>query len=245
MPIVIYSGRVRLRVRPEIGFALRGEWTLPTQVSALETWLHEHKRKIKKGCIRGHWVTVRKDAGGGDRASIEMMHTMAALAITLFLSEYPAEGKKTKSTRRCSDGASRFAQSKKRTSSGPVADCIICTSCKPSPKGVTASTLPKPACREAFHGSVSCGGAPVAGRVLQVRPAYEQVTPEFSRGAHDATRQTGDRSGVVQRALSDCGVCHASAHEGDMRLEFMNLSGIADALGVEFAILTGTRLVLA
>ena len=121
MPIVIYSRKGPPKSPPrKLALLCGGEWTLPTQVSALETWLHEHKRKIKKGSyVADIGFTVRKDAGGGGSAlSIEMMHTIAALGITLFLSEYPAEARKTKSNQTVQrTEASRFAQSKKRTSS--------------------------------------------------------------------------------------------------------------------------------
>ena len=121
MPIVIYSRKGPPNSLPkELALLCGGEWTLPAQVSTLEAWLHEHKRKIKKGSyVADIGFTVRKDAGGGGSVlSIEMMHTMAALGITLFLSEYPAVSRKKKPIQMVRrTGSSRLAQNKKRTSS--------------------------------------------------------------------------------------------------------------------------------
>ena len=95
MPIVIYS---RKNPRKDLAWLYGGEWVLPAQVYALEAWLDENKRKIKKGSyVADIGFSVRKDAGGGGSAlSPEMMHTMAAIGITLFLSEYPADSRKKK-----------------------------------------------------------------------------------------------------------------------------------------------------
>jgi hypothetical protein len=115
MPIVIYSRKGPPESPPpELAWLCDDEWTLPAQVYALEVWLRKHKRKIKKGSyVADIGFTVRKDAsGGGSALSIEMMHTMAALGITLFLSEYPGVSRKTKSNNKGCIAAERSGASK-------------------------------------------------------------------------------------------------------------------------------------
>ena len=90
MPIKIYP---RENPTDETAWLCGDDWSLPSQVAALETWLGENKGRVKSGCyIADIGFSVRDDAAGGGAAiSPEMMRTMADLGISLFLSEYPHE----------------------------------------------------------------------------------------------------------------------------------------------------------
>jgi len=94
MPIIIYP---EATPKKQIAWLCDDEWTLPTQVAALESWL-KRKKKMKAGAyIADIGFQARKDAGGGGSAlSPEMMKKMADFGITLFLSEYPGFAKKKK-----------------------------------------------------------------------------------------------------------------------------------------------------
>ena len=110
---------------------------------------------------------------------------------------------------------------------------------QPLPKGVTGFDAPKtgvPVNR--FTAACHAAARQVAGRVLQVRPAYEEVTPNF----HEALMTLRGRPEAI-RVL-----CNAhypivtfaapTAHEGDARLEFMDCPELADAFRAEFVIMT-------
>jgi hypothetical protein len=110
---------------------------------------------------------------------------------------------------------------------------------QPLPKGVTGFDAPKD-CVPVKRFTAACHAAArqVAGRVLQVRPAYEQVTPNF----HEALVTLRGRPEAI-RVL-----CNAhypivtfaapATHESDARLEFMDCPELADAFRAEFAIMT-------
>ncbi len=89
MPISIYSDD---ESKAELAWLCKDDWSLPSQVSALEAWLAQPERTVPAGrYIVDVGFSVRTDAtGGGAAISPEMMRRMAHLGITLFLSEYPA-----------------------------------------------------------------------------------------------------------------------------------------------------------
>ena len=68
-------------------------WELPVQISALEAWLNDNKKKVEPGDYVADigFIPREKASGGGSAISPESMRTMAELGIWLFLSEYPAE----------------------------------------------------------------------------------------------------------------------------------------------------------
>ena len=110
---------------------------------------------------------------------------------------------------------------------------------QPLPKGVTGFDAPEDGV-SVKRFTVACHAAvrQIGGRVLQVRPAYEQVTPNF----HEALMTLRGRPETV-RVL-----CNAhypivaftipAAGEGDVCLKFMDCPELADLLRAEFAILT-------
>ena len=89
MPVNIY----RKDTLEPLAWLCDGNWRLPDQVEALESWLSENGRKIKKGnYIADIGFCPREDASGGGAAlSPEMMQAMAKIGMWLFLSEYPAD----------------------------------------------------------------------------------------------------------------------------------------------------------
>ncbi len=89
MPISIYSDDDS---KAEVAWLCTDDWSLPSQVSALEAWLTQPERTVSAGrCIADIGFSVRAEAtGGGAAISPEMMRRMADLGITLLLSEYPA-----------------------------------------------------------------------------------------------------------------------------------------------------------
>ena len=89
MPIKIYSEDHA----EKLAWLCEGNWRLPDQVEALESWLTENRATIKSGrYVADIGFTLREDASGGGAAiSPEMMRTMADLGMSLFLSEYAGE----------------------------------------------------------------------------------------------------------------------------------------------------------
>ena len=66
-----------------------GEWELPTQIDALESWL-ETKSALPSGeYIADIGYSVRKNAtGGGGVFSVAMMKALVALEMDVYFSEY-------------------------------------------------------------------------------------------------------------------------------------------------------------
>lgn len=87
MPIKIYPEG---KPADETAWLCGGDWSLLSQVAALEAWLGENKARVKSGrYIVDIGFKVRKGAfGGGAGISPEMMRTMADLGMFLYLSEY-------------------------------------------------------------------------------------------------------------------------------------------------------------
>jgi hypothetical protein len=88
MPIKIQTDDT---ARSEVAWLCDDDWSLPSQVLALEAWLAKNNSTFTKG---GHIADIgfspRPDAAGGGAAiSPQMMRALADLGITLFLSEYP------------------------------------------------------------------------------------------------------------------------------------------------------------
>lgn len=110
---------------------------------------------------------------------------------------------------------------------------------KPLPKGITGFDAPDegvPVAR--FTAACHAAARQLAGRVHQVKAAYEQMTPNF----HEAFMSLGNPPEMI-RVL-----CNAHnpmvtfamppAHEGDARLEFIDCPELADLLRAEFSIIT-------
>ena len=93
MPIKIYS---KGNPSDEVAWLCGGDWRLPAQVSALETWLLHNRSSLKGGpYIADVGFSVPQDAGGGGAAmSPETMGMMAEIGIWLLLSEYPCADEK-------------------------------------------------------------------------------------------------------------------------------------------------------
>jgi hypothetical protein len=89
MPISIYSDDDS---RAEVAWLCDDDWSLRSQVSALDTWLSQPKPTLAAArYIADIGFCPRSDAtGGGAAVSPQMMRRMVDLGITLFLSEYPA-----------------------------------------------------------------------------------------------------------------------------------------------------------
>src|SRR5262245_37470548 len=94
MPIKIYA---KDNPRDEIAWLCGGDWSLPRQISALESWLGDDGKNLSSGqYIADIGFSVRKDAGGGGAAiSPETLRAMADRGIWLFLSEYPSDEEDT------------------------------------------------------------------------------------------------------------------------------------------------------
>lgn len=90
MPIKIYTIG---NPKDEVAWLCDGEWRLPKQIGALESWLEEARGTLKSGrYIADIGFSVPNDAGGGGSAlSPETMRIMADLGIELWLSEYPSD----------------------------------------------------------------------------------------------------------------------------------------------------------
>jgi len=110
---------------------------------------------------------------------------------------------------------------------------------KPLPKGVTGfDSTDEGVPVKRFMSACYAAARQVAGRVQQVRAAYERVTPNF----HEALITLRDRPDIVRL------LCNAhypivafatpAAHDGDMRLEFSDCPELAAALSAEFSIIT-------
>jgi hypothetical protein len=89
MPITIYFDDDS---RAEVAWLCDDDWSLRSQVSALDAWLAEPKPPVAAArYIADVGFSPRADAaGGGAAVSPQMMRRMADLGITLFLSEYSA-----------------------------------------------------------------------------------------------------------------------------------------------------------
>jgi hypothetical protein len=88
VPINIYSDA---GAEPErVVWLCDGNWRLPDQVEALETWLKENSSTLNAGSyVADIGFSIREEAlGGGAVISPELMRTMADLGMSLFLSEY-------------------------------------------------------------------------------------------------------------------------------------------------------------
>jgi hypothetical protein len=110
---------------------------------------------------------------------------------------------------------------------------------QPLPKGVTGFDAPDDGVPiKRFRAACHAAARQVAGRVQQVRPADEQVTPSF----HEALMTLRDKLETV-RVLCNAhypivAFTTAATHEGDLRLEFMDCPELAEALRTEFSIIT-------
>lgn len=110
---------------------------------------------------------------------------------------------------------------------------------KPLPKGVTGCDAPDEGVPvKRFTSACHVAAQQVAGRVQQVRPAYERVTPNF----HEALVTLRDRPEMV-RVLCNAhypiiAFATPAAHEGDVYLEYTDCPELADALSPEFSIIT-------
>jgi len=110
---------------------------------------------------------------------------------------------------------------------------------QPLPKGVTGFNAPDggvPVKR--FKAACYAAARQVAGRVHQVRTAYEWVTPNF----HEALMTVGYRLEMV-RVLCNAhypiiGFATPAAFEGDAHLKFIDCPELAEALSAEFSIIT-------
>jgi len=89
MPINIYDKENSERLE----WLCNGNWELPSQIEALESWLSKHKANIRPGnYIADVAFDIRKDAcGGGAILSTQAMATMVMMGMDLYLSEYPTE----------------------------------------------------------------------------------------------------------------------------------------------------------
>ena len=67
-------------------------WEMPEQINALEKWLKQNQKKLKKGSyVADIGFSPREGAAGGGAAlTTEAMEIMVAKGMELFLSEYPA-----------------------------------------------------------------------------------------------------------------------------------------------------------
>lgn len=90
MPINIYSEDDS---QERVAWLCDDCWRLPDQIDALEAWLAEHKTQLRPGrYVADVGFMIRPEAcGGGAVISPEMMGAMAALGMSLYLSEYPSE----------------------------------------------------------------------------------------------------------------------------------------------------------
>ena len=91
MPINIYRVTSARRKNERIAWLCDNNWRLPDQTEALEQWLEAHRATLQPDVyVADIGFTPRDDASGGGAAiSPEMMRTMAALGMSLLLSEYP------------------------------------------------------------------------------------------------------------------------------------------------------------
>jgi hypothetical protein len=87
MPVTIYNEDTI----EKIALLCDNSWDLPTQVSALETWLINDGKALAKGkYIADIGFAISKDAkGGGCAITSEMMNIMSEIGIDIYLSEYP------------------------------------------------------------------------------------------------------------------------------------------------------------
>lgn len=75
----------------EIASFAADDWSLPSQIDALEEWLRTQSDNLEPGhYIADIGFSMRKEAcGGGAIVSPEAMRRMGQLGISLYLSEYP------------------------------------------------------------------------------------------------------------------------------------------------------------
>lgn len=93
MPVSIYRVCPEGQKNESIEWLCDGNWRLPDQAEALETWLAENRATLKPDkYVADIGFMPREDASGGGAAmSPEMMRTMADLGMSLFLSEYQGD----------------------------------------------------------------------------------------------------------------------------------------------------------
>jgi hypothetical protein len=97
MPISISRITPEGQDNEEIAWLCDGNWQLSVQTEALEAWLAEHSATLQPDdYIADIGFKMRHDAcGGGAAISPDMMRTMAALGMSLFISEYSTTGDPT------------------------------------------------------------------------------------------------------------------------------------------------------
>jgi hypothetical protein len=90
MPVNIYRVTPEGQENEDIAWLCDDNWRLSDQAEALKAWLTEHRATLKPDrYIADIGFSPREDAlGGGAAISPEMMRTMGALGMSLFLSEY-------------------------------------------------------------------------------------------------------------------------------------------------------------
>lgn len=94
MPINIYRLDEK---RTKIAWLCDGEWGLPEQIAALETWIRKKRKKEDVECVADIGFKWRKDAGsGGSSLDYEILKRLGEFRITLFLSEYSGFAKEKK-----------------------------------------------------------------------------------------------------------------------------------------------------
>lgn len=110
---------------------------------------------------------------------------------------------------------------------------------QPLPRGVTGfDAFDDGVPVKRFTAACHAAARQVAGRVHQVRTAYDRVTPNF----HEALITLGNRPEMV-RVLCNvhypiAGFATPAAYEGDVYLEFIDCPELAEALSAEFSIIT-------
>jgi hypothetical protein len=89
MPIRIESHKNGKR--SELAWLCDDDWQLPQQVEALREWLEQNAETLPPGEYSADiGFAPRPDAaGGGGEITLEMMRSMLAIGMTLYLSEYP------------------------------------------------------------------------------------------------------------------------------------------------------------
>jgi len=108
----------------------------------------------------------------------------------------------------------------------------------PLPKGITGFDAPEyGVTAEQFTSACHSAVRQVGGRVLQVQPAYDQVTLNF----HQAFVALPHGQEII-RVLCNAhypmvAFARPPAYEGDARLEFLDCQKLADALSVEFSVI--------
>jgi len=96
MPINIFRVTPEDKTNEAVAWLCSGNWRLPDQAKALESWLSENHAKLDADdYVADIGFRPRDDAlGGGAAISPQLMRIMVELGMWLFLSEYPggAEG---------------------------------------------------------------------------------------------------------------------------------------------------------